>query len=320
MAQYTVIQDIEAEDKFLGPLTLRQFIFAAITVILLYLSFLLITKNLWPATIVLLPPAFVSGFLAFPWGRDQPTEIWLLARIRFLLKPHRRIWDQSGLKELVTITAPKKVEETLTNGLDQTQVQSRLQALAHTLDTRGWVVKGAGTNMTQAFGAGSTDRLVTPVSLPTATLSVDTADDVLDMQSPVAKHMDELVRANDQAHRQAVLEQMEQIRVNPAQAPAVAPAANPAQQPITAAEPPLPPLPHMANHAAAYGNTHILQPAGSQAATTPAPKPASTPMPQAPKPAILGLASNDDLSVATIARQANKAELSGDNEVVISLR
>ncbi len=31
MATYKVLQDIEAEDKLLGPLTLKQFIFAVVT-------------------------------------------------------------------------------------------------------------------------------------------------------------------------------------------------------------------------------------------------------------------------------------------------
>ncbi len=38
MATYKVIQDIEAEDKFLGPLTLKQFIFGAAAVFFGYLS------------------------------------------------------------------------------------------------------------------------------------------------------------------------------------------------------------------------------------------------------------------------------------------
>jgi hypothetical protein len=49
-------------------------------------------------------------------------------------------------------------------------------------------------------------------------------------------------------------------------------------------------------------------------------KPPVAPINPAPKPAILELAHNDDLSVATIARQANKANHLGDDEVVISLR
>ncbi|QQS18963.1 PrgI family protein [Candidatus Saccharibacteria bacterium] len=34
------MQDVEAEDKLVGPLSLRQFIYAAISAFLLYLSFL----------------------------------------------------------------------------------------------------------------------------------------------------------------------------------------------------------------------------------------------------------------------------------------
>ncbi len=40
MATYKVLQDIEAEDKILGPLSLRQFIYGLITVFFLYLCFI----------------------------------------------------------------------------------------------------------------------------------------------------------------------------------------------------------------------------------------------------------------------------------------
>src|SRR3989337_24340 len=110
MATYKVIQDVEADDKLLGPLSLKQFIFAGIGATSLYLTFFLLSKGFWPAIIIFLPLILASGLLAFPWGRDQPTEIWLAARIRFLLQPRKRVWNQSGIKELVTITVPKLVE------------------------------------------------------------------------------------------------------------------------------------------------------------------------------------------------------------------
>ncbi len=40
MATYKVIQDIEAEDHILGPLSLRQFIFALVSIFMFYLCFL----------------------------------------------------------------------------------------------------------------------------------------------------------------------------------------------------------------------------------------------------------------------------------------
>src|SRR3989344_6681371 len=117
MAVYKVIQDVEAEDKLLGPLTLKQFIYAAIALLLAFISFrLLLTSEISMvirAGIIFLlsGPMLLFGVLASPLGRDQPTEIWLLSRVRFLLKSRWRIWDQSGTVNLVTITAPKKIEK-----------------------------------------------------------------------------------------------------------------------------------------------------------------------------------------------------------------
>jgi hypothetical protein len=107
MATYKLIQDIEAEDHILGPLSLRQFIFALITVFCLYICFILISKHVYLLLIFFLPPALFFGFFAVPFGRDQPTEVWALAKLRYLFKPRQRIWDQSGMKELVSITVPK---------------------------------------------------------------------------------------------------------------------------------------------------------------------------------------------------------------------
>src|SRR5487761_512815 len=141
MATYKVLQDIEAEDKILGPLTLRQFIYALACAAFLYICFISLSQHATYLLAIFLPPALFTGFFAYPFGRDQPTEVWALAKIRFLFLPRQRIWDQSGVKELVTITVPKKVERILTNGLSETEVQSRLQALANTIDSRGWAIK-----------------------------------------------------------------------------------------------------------------------------------------------------------------------------------
>src|SRR6266567_710266 len=110
MSTYKVIQDIEAEDKLVGPLTLRQFIYAGIAALSGYLGFLFASKGAAFMLAVFVPVTLICGFFAFPWGRDQPTEIWALAKIRFALKPRKRIWDQSGTRDLVTITVPKVVE------------------------------------------------------------------------------------------------------------------------------------------------------------------------------------------------------------------
>ncbi|HVX56501.1 MAG TPA: PrgI family protein, partial [Candidatus Saccharimonadales bacterium] len=113
MATYKLIQDIEAEDHILGPLTLRQFIFALIAAFCFYVCFISVAKHVPFFLLFFLPPGLFCAFFAFPWGGDQPTETWALAKLRFWFKPRRRVWNQSGLKELVTINVPKKVERVL---------------------------------------------------------------------------------------------------------------------------------------------------------------------------------------------------------------
>ena len=91
MAVYKVIQDIEAEDKLLGPLTLKGFIYAAIAALLAFINFRLLFAGAlgplrWFFVLLFLFPMFLFMILASPLGREQPTEVWLLSRVRFLIK------------------------------------------------------------------------------------------------------------------------------------------------------------------------------------------------------------------------------------------
>jgi len=217
MATYKVIQDIEAEDKLLGPLTFRQFVYAGTCVLFLYFTFLAVTKNAGFMAVIFLPVSVFTGFFAWPWSRDQPTEIWALAKLRFLIKPRRRIWNQSGVKELVTVTAPKRAEVIYTNGLSQNEVQNRLRALADTIDSRGWATKNVNVNLYSAatgitYAESSSDRLVEASSLPQAVPEIDIHpnDDILEESSPVSRQFDSMIAASTKAHREEILEQLRQ--------------------------------------------------------------------------------------------------------------
>lgn len=223
MATYKVIQDIEAEDKLFGPLSLKQFIFAGTAGLMAFFAFMVATRISPFAAIPLIPFILVPGILAAPLGRDQPTEVWLAAQIRFFLKPRRRVWDQSGLKELVTITVPKKLEHVYTDGLTQQQVRSRLNALANTVDSRGWVVKHSALNMAMepTYDAPASDRLIDPVSLPqnVPDFNITNADDILDATAnPTAQHFEELVQASSQNQKNAAIARMQQARTSAPQA------------------------------------------------------------------------------------------------------
>lgn len=227
MATYKVIQDIEAEDKLLGPLTLRQFVYAAIVVVMGFISYKLLPVS--PFMILLFLPGMIFfGMLAAPFGHDQPSEVWMLAKIRFFLKPRTRIWNQDGLKELVTITVPKHIDKHLTDGLNQVEVKSRLQALASTLDSRGWAIKNVSVNLfTQPSyltnnGAVS-DRLVDVGSLPqeVPNYEVYATDDIMDERNnPTAQHLETMINQSEQAHRQAAMQAMQNPGAQAAQPPA----------------------------------------------------------------------------------------------------
>lgn len=217
MAVYKVIQDIEAEDRLLGPLTFKGLIYAIIAGMLAFINFKLLISPIGPVKWLLILglglPMILFGILASPIGRDQPTEVWLLSRVRFFTKPKKRIWDQMGLTDLVTITVPKKIERQLTKGLSQTEVKSRLQALASTLDSRGWVVKHINVNLNNYAGyfqeETNSDRLVGTENVlrevPIA--DVKASDDILDATSnPTAQKFETLIEQAENHRRQQIID------------------------------------------------------------------------------------------------------------------
>lgn len=397
MATYKVLQDIEAEDKLLGPLSLKQFIFAAIFIGIGVLQFFIATS---PAPVflkvpfmsALVLPMLLFGVLAAPIGGDQPTEIWLIARINFLFKPRNRIWNQDGLSELVTITAPKREVHVYTDGLSQNEVRSRLQALANTVDSRGWAVKNVYTNMTTMpnyiAASTSSDRLIDPMVLPQEVPAVDitASDDMMDpLNNSTAQHLEQLIQESTANHLKQAISSMKKPeepkpdqtnywfmnQPDPVQQPAfpsnlstfdgqqiVAPGTadiHPAAEETEAEKELAERILKNKNSAYRLYNEHLktIQPlhdrmgreipkepepepepqlnpvdpflslSGAPQQTTPAsPQHSLTIVQDEPakqvNPAILGLAQNDDLNVATIARQA-KEMTSEDGEVVISL-
>ncbi|MCC7543585.1 PrgI family protein [bacterium] len=141
MAQYKVPQNVESEDKLLGPLTMKQFIYAVIGLAWGGLWYMILraggAAGLVLAIFVILP---VSGFmflLAFGRREEQSFENYLIALIRFTVVPRKRVWmkDTSVEHAIVDAPPPPKVQEL--TAADYAQVQSRLRQLAMVVDTRG---------------------------------------------------------------------------------------------------------------------------------------------------------------------------------------
>ena len=215
MAEYKVIQDIEAEDKLLGPFTLRQFIYASIVVAIGFIDFRLVSTKAWFLVIPLLPPLIFFLLLAAPFGRDQSSEIWLLAKVRFFFFTKKRIWDQEGIEHLVTITVPKKIEHHYSDGLSKSEVKSRLKTLASTMDTRGWIVKNVNPGNRSFINSDNPDRLLPIQKTPDDEVltAIKPASDVLDTSTsnPLAANLTDMVDESELIHRQELLANIQNV-------------------------------------------------------------------------------------------------------------
>lgn len=328
MASYKVPQDVEAEDKLIGPFSFRQFIYLIITALAIALAWglgqIFILLSVIPLPIILL-----FGALALPLRKDQPMEIYLAAMVSFYLKPRRRLWDPDGVESLIEITAPKVLEVQRTKDISQNEAERRFSYLAEIVDSEGWSVRGPG--MQAPNSSMATDVYY----------AAQAADDVLDDDNTVSRSFDYMIDQADARHRDEALAKMrETAAAAAAPPPPPAPTAVPqpaTQQPAVASADPGMAIPSPSTQsddsgASAFYNPYptdiqqrVIQPIDDPShvfSDHPQPKPEPTTSEKPVSADIMNLANNTDLSVETIAREANRlSKRDGEmqEEVVISL-
>ncbi len=283
MAQYKVPQDVEADDKLLGPFTFRQFVYLMITAGLIGLAFALF--NVFPLlAIIPIPVALFFAILALPLKKDQPMETYLTAMVSYHLKPKTRVWNPGQRESTIIITAPKQVELPRTRNISGEEASTRLSFLANVVDTEGYSIRGdVGGPMRDDFLAENLD-----------------AHDMLDgYSSPIINQM---IVKEQQTRRSSAVSAM--------QAPQGLQATTTAQAYAT------PTLP--ANYQQPAQAQPTAQPAATQSAS---PKTSATfaiPSQSTPQRAQLAqLANNSTATVDYLAKKAN--EITKNNEVYVSL-
>lgn len=323
MATYKVPQDVEAEDKLLGPFSFKQFIFLIIAIMGIVIGYGL-GQLFIPLAILPLPIVVLFGALALPLKKDQPMEVYLAAVLSFYLKPRRRLWKADGVQSLVEIVAPKVVEERRTNGLSEIEAEERLSYLANLVDSRGWAVRGVG--VPQADNTMRDDVF----------FEAQQTEDILDDTSIVTHTFDSMIDKADAKRRQDAIQLMNRPAAS-AQIPA-------APDPYAALTPPLPQVQTQAPAAAAAASTpqvsvpdprvsfnpyptsmrqSVISPSSAQPPQQPASEPPAATSKEPVSPGIMNLANNSDLSIETLAHEAKRIrekEEKPDGEVVISLR
>lgn len=317
MAVYKVPQDVEADDKLLGPFSFRQFIYLIIAVMGVAIGYGL-SQIFVPLALIPLPFIILFGALALPLRKDQPMEIYLAAVLSFYLKPRKRLWKADGIQSLVEIVAPKTVEERRTKELSEMEAEERLAYLANLVDSRGWAVRGVNTPQTE-------NRMQDDIFF-----EAQQTEDMLDTASPLTHALGTMINKADAKRRQDAMNLMSR----PAAASEIPPTPDPyatlphqyqpvPQQPADQPEDLTTPVTF--NPYPKAMRQSIIQPSFSQPAPpTSAPTtPSATSHPPV-SPDIINLANNSDLSIETLAHEAKriraKEEGLSDGEVVISLR
>lgn len=158
MARYKVPQDIEADDKLIGPFSFRQFVYLVVAAGLGFVAFVLF--QVLPLLVIIpIPFIIFLVILALPLKKDQPMETYLSAIIDFYLKPQKRIWMPGQVENTITITAPKQTEENRTKDLSQEEAGRRLSFLADIVDSEGYAIKDSNLRDDIASEADSTQDI-----------------------------------------------------------------------------------------------------------------------------------------------------------------
>ena len=240
MAEYKVPQNVEADDKLIGPFSFRQFCYLMIAFGGCVMAFFL-GKQALPLAIIPAPAVILFGVLALPLRKDQPMEIYLAALVRYyILKPKVRIWIADGEEPNVKIGAPVSEDDVKTKDLKAEEVSQRLSFLANLTDTQGWSTRGLDAprvnhNLNEDFMASTAD-----------------ARDIMDENDSNAENIDRLLDKSAKSVRSNAIQKMRDLvkknNRNNKNSAAPAPAATPVPmqmpvQPVMPSTPPRPTLP-----------------------------------------------------------------------------
>ncbi len=289
MAQYKVPQDVEADDKLIGPFSFRQFVYLLIAGGLTALAVLLF--QLLPLLVLIpLPPILLFLALALPLKKDQPMETYLAAIVMYYLKPHNRIWTPGQRESTIRITAPKVVEEVRTRELSGEEATHRLSFLASIVDTEGRAIKGVvntNSSMREDLVAEANATVDMFDDYQTTNLNQAIDRNQAEVHNEAIKGMKEAISnsENEEVEEATIKNSREQFRTEkPEERPALERAEKKEDKKAPGAE-----LPKKTNT-------------------------------ESVKPSIIELANNPDFSVATIAKEANKIKRKEmEGEVFISL-
>ena len=311
MAQYKVPQDVEADDKLIGPFSFRQFVYLLIAAGLVAAAVGLF--QIFPLlAIIPLPPVLLFLILALPLKKDQPMETYLAAVVSYYLKPHERRWTPGQRESTILITAPKIVEDTRTRDITEEEATHRLSFLADIMDSQGYSIKSTNNNSMREDLVAEANTITDMFDTYKAENIEKAIDkDKIERHEEVIRGMREAIDRSENLNMSNTTIQNDRGKIleNKMSEPPMVESHESVVAPVTAPVAPTAPAPAPTLSAA------IVLPDVGQKEATAAEKTTTI----SPKPSIMELANNSDFTVATIAKEANRINRKDDGEVFISL-
>lgn len=106
MAQFEVPQFIDIESKIVGPLTLKQFIFVAIPLLISFFLFFILNMFVWAIVAITLISFGIS--LAFLKISGRPFYKVVLFMFKYFWEPKLYLWRSPIVSEMVEISDIKR--------------------------------------------------------------------------------------------------------------------------------------------------------------------------------------------------------------------
>lgn len=134
--QYKVPQNIDIEDKIVGPFTMKQFVYLLVGAFIIYGIYNYLSKgydNFMPLFIILaLPIGLIAFAFVFVKINDRPFEQFIANLILFMKTPKKRIWSEGYKGEDVIVDDP-----TVENKDDEKRKDNRsLDDIAKSLEAK----------------------------------------------------------------------------------------------------------------------------------------------------------------------------------------
>lgn len=306
MASYKVPQDVEADDKLIGPFSFRQFIYLMIVAGSIGIAWGLGTIFL-PLAAIPIPIIVLFSALALPLKKDQPMETYLAAILSYYLRPRIRIWEADGIEDPIDIAEPEDLgDQVQLKDLSQSETEKRLNYLASIADTKGWAIRGVEAQ--PANSAVKSDIYFEAQQAPDI-LSEDTST-----SQTISKKLDQ----SSVNRRQAAIKTLTNLTPQTIPEKTPKPPKTPRKAPVQTSQIDSPvtfnPYPDEMKQT-------VVQPLEqSNRVTTDKIVPKNTSN-NTVSADIINLASSNDLTIETIAREANRINKknAAKNEVIISL-